>query len=279
MILSLVFIQLFVALSLQIVIAYVIPLAPREEIISFADIPTCTNTSCFPYHASSIGCLRFTKACFCSALQPLKCANSACLGTDWYAAEDWVASVCGELPTVDFSRLAQCGRSCVREAIIPGWCNNTVVGTASPTRNCFCRVTEENFTGPKFTSCMIEGCGMNETSAQAYLSEFWQDKCLVPANGEEAGNLSGDEVVQFPTDSQQVSAAGGGLSAAERWGLGVGLAASIITILGFIYTWVITIYCFRYRRRRRMQGGSNRNRGFGICNIRGRPPPYSLSED
>ncbi|KAK6542329.1 hypothetical protein TWF694_006288 [Orbilia ellipsospora] len=274
---------LLILITANLALSFSIPLLARETIIGFKGIPDCTNTSCFPLHSSSIGCPQFTQTCFCDALQPLKCADTACLGNDWYAVEDWYASVCPHVPTVDFSRFALCGRECIRKAIIPGWCNATVVGTNTLTRNCFCRIGENGFMGASFKNCMTDGCQLNGAEASAYLSDFWEGTCLLTPGSENTNftSYASDQVIQFPRLPQQAGS-GGGMSKAETLNLVLGIISGFGFIICTLISWWRKILCFAYRRRpakphKLSSSGPNTGSGNNNNNNNGSSPPATTS--
>lgn len=212
--------------------------------VDFNDIPGCARNSCFPFHASSIGCSQFTTDCFCNeAWAPLTCATNSCIGQDWFGLEDWFDKICPSPPLVDFSSMPGCSRSCIRTAIIPSLCPAFVDGSdGNPkiTRNCFCR-TNSTFTS--LTSCLSGDCMLNKTAATQRLEEEYKSTCIynVGFGGGLGGSQSGDEIIQQPGDGSN----GNGLSTVELVSIVLGIVGSLITV------WVAWVSTIRWLRRQR----------------------------
>lgn len=201
--------------------------------VNFKNIPPCANNSCFPFHASSIGCVEFTIDCFCNkALTPLSCAEKSCNGTDWFALEDWFDTICPSPPLVDFGTIPACSRTCIRTAIIPKYCpafsDDTQTTAPKITRNCFCRLNE---TFTSLTSCLVNDCYLSEKDASSRLQEEYTHTCTYGSGvrPDSGGSNTGDEVVQ---NSNTSGNQGNGISGLEWFGIVIGIVASIITVFG-----------------------------------------------
>ncbi|OAL07677.1 hypothetical protein IQ06DRAFT_372622 [Phaeosphaeriaceae sp. SRC1lsM3a] len=222
--------------------------------IDFQSMPKCAIESCLPFHASSIGCIKFTKHCFCNALAPVNCSGSKCTDNDWYAVEDWYSTQCpGEPPLVTLDPGIPLGaRKCIREQIVPNQCK------ASITRNCFCRL--DNVTA-EIGECITDNTGATRQQAVDLAADFYRDTCVLreDATGEvRPGTTTEEEVVAPPHPSSQSPTEN---PKAQDLGLIVGLVASFITIAG-LFTGCC---CYKKNKKRRGQETTNDDS----------PPPYS----
>lgn len=211
--------------------------------VDFSKITPCALNSCFPFHASSIGCAQFTTGCFCNqALAPLSCAYKSCNGSNWFALEDWFDSICPSPQLVDFGTMPACSRTCIRTALIPTWCPafNDDAQNSVPkiSRNCFCRLNE---TFTSLTSCLVDGCLMNKTEASTRLQEQYTRTCIYNlGNRPDSGGLNdGDEIIQRPsTDGSQ----GNGISPVEWFGIIFGIITGFVSLIAA---------CFSFRKWKR----------------------------
>lgn len=219
-------------------LAFTFPLLTLGD-VEFSKMPACALKSCFPFHASSIGCAKFTTDCFCNqALAPLSCAYKSCNGTnDWFALEDWFNTICPSPQLIDLSTMPACSRSCIRSAIIPQYCpafsDDAQNSMPKITRNCFCRLNE-TFTGQTF--CLVDDCSLNRTEAATRLQQQYTRTCLYnlgvqPGSG---GSNVGDEIIQMPkADGSQ----GDGISPVEWFGIVIGIIASVVTLVGAFFSY------------------------------------------
>jgi len=215
-------------------LAFIAPGVIAAE-IDFKGLPTCAWSDCFPYHSSAIGCGSLTKNCFCNALAPINCAGKNCTGSGWYEVEDWFNGQCGIPQNVTLQQLPQCSRSCIRQAIMPQFCQ------AQITKTCFCRL-QEFFLG--LTRCLVDGCRETPAAADEMLGSFYRQTCIYnpTVDGTGASGASGaaaDEVVAAPQPDDKSSPV-------ERVSLIAGLLGSFLGILVFGGTF----WAWLSRRRR-----------------------------
>lgn len=204
--------------------------------IDFRFMPKCAIEPCLPFHASSIGCTKFTKSCFCSALAPLNCARSNCTGNDWYMLEDWYSTQCpGDPPLVPLDPgIPLAARKCARQKFVPSQCK------ASITRNCFCRV--DNAT-TMITDCLASNTGATEQQAAGIAGDFYRGNCVLKedAAGEvRPGSATEEEIIAAP---QTPSSAADDDPKIEKLGLIVGLVAGFIAIAGVVRWFFVGCCC------------------------------------
>jgi hypothetical protein len=195
--------------------------------IKFSSMPGCASGSCLPFHTSSIGCTKFTKSCFCTALAPLNCARSNCTGNDWYALEDWYGTQCpGEPPTLNLDPgIPLEARKCTPEWIVPQQCK------ASITRNCFCRM--QNVT-VGIQGCIVANTGATSQQAATLADDFYRDTCVLKedATGElRPGATADEEVIAAPSPLQSSVDD----PRTKQLGLIIGLLAIFITNIGVLW--------------------------------------------
>ena len=190
--------------------------------IDLQNMPRCAWGNCFPYHSSAIGCVAITHDCFCNALAPINCTAQNCTGSDWYAVEDWFNDRCGAPQIETLQQFPQCGRACVRDAVIPDYCQSQL------TRNCFCRL-ESVF--ENLAPCLVDGCGETIDVAKEIMHQFYRKACIYepPADGDDETGGS-DEVVESPKED----GVAGDSSNINKVGLIVGLVSGFIAIIVFI---------------------------------------------
>lgn len=222
-------------------VVFMVVLATALSTVDFTHIPQCAWTDCFPFHSSSIGCPSLSQDCFCNALAPINCAAKNCTGGDWYAVEDWFATQCPNPPNVTLQALPQCSRFCVREALIPDYCQ------AQLTRNCFCRL-EAVVDGLGY--CLVNNCGENATLANTTVQNYYRSTCIyspgIDGNGNpdtSSGGSGQDEVVNSPQPAAASEAESTGPT--ERLSLIIGLVSGFTGVILF----VITVYVWMHRHR------------------------------
>ena len=218
-------------------LAYIILLATWMSATSLADeidlhsMPRCGWSDCFPYHSAAIGCAAITDDCFCNALAPVNCTATNCIDGDWYSVEDWFNLQCGPPQNVTLQLLPQCGRACIRNALIPEHCQSQL------TRNCFCRL-EAVF--DSLAPCLVNDCGESIEEADETMRQFYRNTCVYVAtpdgNGEPGG---GGEVIESPETDDESSS-----STTNKVGLIAGIVASFIGIIVFIVA--VWIWCGRH---------------------------------
>ncbi|KAK3389685.1 hypothetical protein B0H63DRAFT_518922 [Podospora didyma] len=199
--------------------------------VDFKGLPKCAWSDCFPFHSSAIGCGSLSKECFCDALAPVNCAGQNCTGAEWYEVEDWFNGQCGSPQNVTLQQLPQCSRSCIRQAIMPQFCQTQI------TRNCFCRL-QDFFQG--LTRCLVDGCDSTLAAANETLHDFYRETCIyspsVDGNGAPGtGGAVADEVVPAPKDGDSSSSGG----PVERLGLIIGLVTGFATIAGILISLIV----------------------------------------
>lgn len=213
-----------VSLIFSVLLSFVAHHVQASE-INFASIPACARAPCFPFHSSTIGCLKFTQDCFCNALAPLNCAKNNCTGNDWYGLEDWYGVQCPRDPNVvNMDPGVPLGaRKCIREWIVPVRCR------ASITRNCFCRLDDVTDT---LTDCIITFTGAERNQSQEIAADFYRDTCVYQedANGERRpdDNDVKEEVIPDPDPPD-------GGEKFNKLGLIIGVIASFLTVLSVIW--------------------------------------------
>ncbi len=243
------------ALSLFLSPFLILVLGVAATDIDFKGLPTCAWSDCFPYHSSAIGCSSLTKDCFCHALAPINCAGKNCTGSTWYEVEDWFNGQCGTPYNVTLQQLPQCSRSCIRQAIMPQFCQSQI------TRNCFCRL-QEFFQG--LTSCLIDGCGEALATANETLRSFYRQTCIYEptADGNGASGADGaatDEVFSAPQSNDDDKS-----NPAEKINLIAGLCSSLLSILVFGGTF----WAWRSRRRRLVSRPTSSDASSEECHSR-----------
>jgi hypothetical protein len=204
--------------------------------VDILSMPGCAKISCLPFHASSIGCTRFTQECFCNALAPVNCARSNCTGNEWYALEDWYSTQCpGEPPLVMMDPGIPLGaRKCIRDWIVPQQCR------ASITRNCFCRL--DNVTAT-MNECISNYTGAASKQAKDLSDKFYRDTCVLKegADGEQRpGSTPNEEIITPPETLAQSSPDD---QTAGKISLIAGLTSSFITIAGVAWWFFIGCCC------------------------------------
>ena len=210
--------------------AWLTPTVSCSE-IDFSRMPPCAWNSCFPYHSSAIGCPTFTKSCFCNVKAPVNCSSTNCTDGNWYAVEDWYDELCPNPPIVTLSDMPQCSRKCIREALIPRYCQSQL------TRNCFCRL-QSVFLG--LTNCLMAGCREDSGNATETLADYYRRTCIYQPTQDGRGSSVGtnqDEVVSRPAETMggQAKATGGpaemagGGDSQDNLGRTVGLVSGFLT--------------------------------------------------
>ncbi|KAK4207279.1 hypothetical protein QBC37DRAFT_380238 [Rhypophila decipiens] len=235
--------------------------------VDIQKLPQCAWANCFPYHSSAIGCSSLSKDCFCHALAPVNCAAKNCTGNEWYAVEDWFNSECPNPTNVTLQRLPQCSRKCVRDSLIPEYCQSQL------TRNCFCRLETEF---ERLTPCITDGCNAttSESEANETLSRFYRNTCVyqptVDGNGVSGnsygvsdGGPGGDEVVYAPKSPDPTDP-----SPPERVNLIAGLTSSFLAF--FVVVVAVWIWLSRHRAK------SGKKLPWGDFFDPPAPPPYSV---